>query len=80
VPWGKAARWIAANGHAGPVASTAPWRRGGRAQHPIDETRELLVDGNVVDPEQIDIWEASDELDTETHQHARNPNDTNDAR
>jgi hypothetical protein len=62
-----AARWLAENGTAGAVSSSAPWRRGGRAQRPVDETRELVVDGHVVDPEQIDIWEAADELDADTH-------------
>jgi hypothetical protein len=66
MPRGKAARWLAANGTRGAVTSTAPWRRGGRAYRPIDETQELVVDGHVIDPEQVDIWEAADELDTET--------------
>jgi hypothetical protein len=71
VPSSKAASWLAADGTRGSVISTAPWRRGGRAYRPIDETRELLVDGHVVDPEQVDIWEAADELDTE----ARHPDE-----
>jgi hypothetical protein len=34
----------------------------------------------VIDPEQIDVWEAADELDAEAPQHARRSDDANDAR
>jgi hypothetical protein len=74
MPRGKAARWISENGTCGPVTSTAPWRRGSRGEPPIDETRELVIDGHVIDPNQIDIWEATDELDTEAH-HRDDAND-----
>jgi hypothetical protein len=65
MPRGKATRWIVENGTRGPVTSTAPWRRGARGEAPIDGTCEFVIDAYVIDPNQIDIWEATDELDVE---------------
>jgi hypothetical protein len=62
------ARWLAENGTAGAVSSVAPWgRTRGKHPHcPVDETRELVVAGRIIDPEQVDIYEAADALGTDT--------------
>jgi hypothetical protein len=67
MPDGSASRWLAVNGTSGPMSQAAPWwrTRGKRAHRRVDETRELVVSGRVVDPEQVDIWEAGDALATE---------------
>jgi hypothetical protein len=79
MPRGSAACWVAENGTRWPVASTAPWRRGGRGQVPTDETRELVIDGHVVDPEQVASWQAADELDTDARHRLHHHDEANDA-